>query len=528
MGIPFLEDVLGRISEATQAVPPGVAALPVVGTPIASAIATSALVQSITDDRGAFDDEMAAATVDADVERARAWGERDALTAQTSSLEYSEHAIVDDDPFDAMSHSEIFDHVNEMNPATLSAIGEAWKAIAGRVEAGIGKFQNDVNGAITEGWQGAGGSAALEAVLAYSADAGELKVRVDLISNKIEEAKIALDEAKRSIPAPDGASTVERFLSMVPGATWKQAQCEAEEAERQARQVMKDVYLPSMKRADDQVPILPAAFNPVTGGGGAGSGGAFGSGGADGGNFSGPGNGSARRLHRVAGSVGERTVETPAGQTRPDTVPVRIHPAPIPEMVTTVAALMPKGIRTSMQFDPEPIPTRPGPRAAQAGPLSAGAAPDGLPRATPMVLSLVPERRQALVGSGSGGGPAGGIGTGGFGPGGTGVGALGPGGVGGLAVADVGASTELAVPRRRARRAVGARWVASAAWHRDEGKGKTKTTFTTPPATSSQSRTAMPWSATYRWSPRRCWANDHHAVAVHRPRIPDSLGSGRT
>ncbi len=177
MGIPFLEDVLGRISDATQAVPPGVAALPVVGTPIASAIATSALVQSITDDRGAFDDEMAAATVDADVERARAWGERDALTAQTSSLEYSEHAIVDDDPFDAMSHSEIFDHVNEMNPATLSAIGEAWKAIAGRVEAGIGKFQNDVNGAITEGWQGRGGSAALEAVLAYSADAGELKVR---------------------------------------------------------------------------------------------------------------------------------------------------------------------------------------------------------------------------------------------------------------------------------------------------------------------------------------------------------------
>jgi hypothetical protein len=72
--------------------------------------------------------------------------------------------------------------------------------------------------------------------------------------------------------------------------------------------------------------------------------------------------GSARHLHRVAESVGERTVETPAGQTRPDTVPVRIHPAPIPEMVTTVAALMPKGIRTSMQFDPEPIPTRPGPR----------------------------------------------------------------------------------------------------------------------------------------------------------------------
>src|SRR3546814_17618592 len=127
-----------------------------------------------------------------------------------------------------------------MNPGSLRAIGEAWKAIAGRVEAGIGKFQNDVNGAITEGWQGRGGSAALEAVLAYSADAGELKVRVDLISNKIEEAKIALHEAKRSIPAPAGASTVAVILRLVPGATRKQAQHDAEEAARPEHTGRKD------------------------------------------------------------------------------------------------------------------------------------------------------------------------------------------------------------------------------------------------------------------------------------------------
>lgn len=438
MGIPFLEDVLGRISDATQAVPPGVAALPVVGTPIASAIATSALVQSITDDRGAFDDEMAAATVDADVERARAWGERDALTAQTSSLEYSEHAIVDDDPFDAMSHSEIFDHVNEMNPATLSAIGEAWKAIAGRVEAGIGKFQNDVNGAITEGWQGRGGSAALEAVLAYSADAGELKVRVDLISNKIEEAKIALDEAKRSIPAPDGASTVERFLSMVPGATWKQAQYEAEEAERQARQVMKDVYLPSMKRADDQVPILPAAFNPVTGGGGAGSGGAgsggaFGGGGADGGNFSGPGNGLGTPS-TSGGGVGGGADGGNSGGANPAGDGSGQNPSGTDSGngdnrsgVDAQGNPNVDAVRSGTDSDPA------GTTAAHAGPLPAGAAPGGLAGATPNGAQLGSGTPSGLVGSGSGGGPAGGIGTGGFGPGGTGVGALGPGGTGGLA-----------------------------------------------------------------------------------------------
>ena len=39
-------------------------------------------------------------------------------------------------------------------------------------------------------------------------------------------------------------------------------------------------------------------------------------------------------------------------------------------------------------------------------------------------------------------------------------------------VADVGASTELAVPRRRARRAVGARWVASAGMAPGRGQGQ--------------------------------------------------------
>ncbi|MFD9683429.1 hypothetical protein ACFWAD_26390 [Rhodococcus sp. NPDC059969] len=443
MGIPFLEDVLGRISEATQAVPSGVAALPVVGIPVASAIATSALVQSVTDDRGAFDGEMAAATADADAERARAWGERDALTAQTSSLEYSEHAIVDDDPFDAMSHSEIFDHVNEMDPATLSAIGEAWKAIAGRVEAGIGKFQNDVNGAITEGWQGRGGSAALEAVLAYSADAGELKVRVDLISNKIEEAKIALHEAKRSIPAPDGASTVEMILSVVPGATWKQAQYEAEEAERQARQVMKDVYLPYMKRADDQVPILPAAFNPVTGSGGAGSGGAgsggsgggaFGGGGSGGGNTSGSGNGLGTPPTSGGGVGGGADGGNSGGAN-----PAGDGSGQNPSGTSSGNGDNRSGVdaQGNLGADAARFANDSGPAgttAAHAGPLPAGAAPGALAGATPNGAQLGSGVPSGLMGSGSGGGSAGGIGTGGFGPGGTGGGALGPGGLAGGAL----------------------------------------------------------------------------------------------
>lgn len=160
-------------------------------------------------------------------------------------------------------------------------------------------------------------------------------------------------------------------------------------------------------------------------------------------------------------------------------------------MVTTVVVLTPKGIPVPTPPGPQTIPARPGPprhMPVHCPPVQRRMA---LPVQLRMVLSSVPACRQAWwvavrvevlpvesVPAASG--------------------QVEPSDLAALAaavaspVADVGESTELAVLRRRARRAVGARWVASAAWHRDEGKGKTKTTFTTPPATSSPSRTATP------------------------------------
>lgn len=160
-------------------------------------------------------------------------------------------------------------------------------------------------------------------------------------------------------------------------------------------------------------------------------------------------------------------------------------------MVTTVVVLTPKGIPVPTPPGPQTIPARPGPprhMPVHCPPVQRRMA---LPVQLRMVLSSVPACRQAWwvavrvevlpvesVPAASG--------------------QVEPSDLEALAaavaspVADVGESTELAVLRRRARRAVGARWVASAAWHRDEGKGKTKTTFTTPPATSSPSRTVTP------------------------------------
>ena len=160
-------------------------------------------------------------------------------------------------------------------------------------------------------------------------------------------------------------------------------------------------------------------------------------------------------------------------------------------MVTTVVVLTPKGIPVPTPPGPQTIPARPGPprhMPVHCPPVQRRMA---LPVQLRMVLSSVPACRQAwrvavrvevlpvesVPAASAQAEPE-----------------VEPSDLAAVAspVADVGESTELAVLRRRARRAVGARWVASAAWHRDEGKGKTKTTFTTPPATSSPSRTVTP------------------------------------
>lgn len=247
-GLAFVASVPGRVADV--------------------ALAPTAVLQHFTDDRGEFDDDIAAASKLGDIEREINWAIRDALTLRATALEYSEHAIMEDDPFDAMSHAQIFAHVDEMKPDILFAISNAWTEISERVVKGISAFNLAVESAIGDGWQGKGGSAALEAVLAYSADGQELQTRVQLIANKVEEARIALGQAKQSIPRPSDASVMEQIFSLIPGESWRQAQHEAEEAERLARQVMKEMYLPYMKRADDQVPVLPPAFNPITSGGG--------------------------------------------------------------------------------------------------------------------------------------------------------------------------------------------------------------------------------------------------------------------
>ncbi|MGC0365502.1 hypothetical protein ABH922_003486 [Rhodococcus sp. 27YEA15] len=268
MKIPSLGDVLGNIASVTMSGVPVVATVPVVGPALGGAAVASVLVNEFTDDTDRRDAERAAAAREAQEQRDHLWGERDRVASTVADLDYSEHVLGEDDPFDAMSHAEIVEHVNAIDPGYLGDVKAAWQSFGTAIEASLSQFQGAVATSITEGWQGRGGSAAAAAVVDYARNGGDLCARVALVSNKIDEASTALDEVKRSMPPADKPEWWKSLIDNVPGPTFKQAAHESEEAERQARQVMKDVYMPQLRRADDQVPILPAAFDPTAAAGG--------------------------------------------------------------------------------------------------------------------------------------------------------------------------------------------------------------------------------------------------------------------
>ncbi|MBY6413408.1 hypothetical protein HQ346_17065 [Rhodococcus sp. BP-252] len=186
-----------------------------------------------------------------------------------------------DDVFDAMSHAEIYGKVSEFTPDTLQNMANNWRTIGGNASKDAGQFASDIGNVIGQDWQGAAAEAAGAGVQRYAVSAVELMIASHTFSGTIAAAHDALSDTKSSVPAPQPISKTDRVLDVfasvgnlvVPG-SMKNSQFERDEAEEQARTIMKTLYQPAIRDASDRIPVLPRALDPLNGGeaGGSGSG----------------------------------------------------------------------------------------------------------------------------------------------------------------------------------------------------------------------------------------------------------------
>lgn len=184
-----------------------------------------------------------------------------------------------DDVFDAMSHAEIYGKVSEFTPDTLQNMANNWRTIGGNASKDAGQFASDIGNVIGQDWQGAAAEAAGAGVQRYAVSAVELMIASHTFSGTIAAAHDALSDTKSSMPAPQPISKTDRVLDVfasvgnlvVPG-SMKNSQFERDEAEEQARTIMKTLYQPAIRDASDRIPVLPRALDPSNGGEASGSG----------------------------------------------------------------------------------------------------------------------------------------------------------------------------------------------------------------------------------------------------------------
>ena len=204
--------------------------------------------------------------------------------------------------FDSMSHAEIVEFVEAMQPARMQESVDGWGRAQVQLDDHLEVFRDAISAVFAEHWTGTTASAAGRGVADYSTSLTQLTSALALVTNSLGYASVGIEQVKQRLPEPPQSTWSDELRSFsIATASLSAVNIagrvnnlfhEEEEARATAVRIMQEDYAPTVTTSDSRVPVLPAAFDP-TADGNAGSGGYPGSGGATGSSGSGRGSGSS-------------------------------------------------------------------------------------------------------------------------------------------------------------------------------------------------------------------------------------------
>lgn len=182
--------------------------------------------------------------------------------------EFEPTEVVITEAFEVMPHEQIVTMVESLGTATIVNSSKNWNDLSAAATTGSDGFRSGIEAAMTSGWSGPTADAVRGGVGNYVSSATALSTSMSLISNKLLEAHSGFTQTQSRMPpvvAP-GSSMIDALLP-IPFAA-KDAVSAREEQQEEARRIMRSVYVPGVLQSDSQVPVLPAAHDPVADGGG--------------------------------------------------------------------------------------------------------------------------------------------------------------------------------------------------------------------------------------------------------------------
>ena len=194
-------------------------------------------------------------------------GEWGAIAPNFTGTFDSELAIKSEEPFEGMSHAEIYSQVRGIQSDEINAIADVWRALAGRSSDAATTFAAVAQAAIGEKWQGAAATKAARGIAAFSSGFADLPLAMQMTANGLDLLEARLAEAKANVPPPQQSAAADpgSFNPFERDSGWKTQYDRETELEEQVRTAMITQYRPGARVIDSQTPVLPVPENPIAG-----------------------------------------------------------------------------------------------------------------------------------------------------------------------------------------------------------------------------------------------------------------------
>lgn len=216
--------------------------------------------QNKRDDKQRADDQKAKW----DADRAIVNTEWSGLLGEYNSSTFAETAIKVQDPFETMSHQEIYDAVKDVDPAAINTKADGWRNLTRDAREAIDVFSKAVEADITQYWNGQSGKAAIDGTRAFASSFTQIAACFQMVAHGLDLMEGHLAQAKNSVGKPDNTTVGDQIINAIPfQSVIKGPEYRATEAQEQARFVMTTYYRPGAQDVDQHTPILPKPKNPV-------------------------------------------------------------------------------------------------------------------------------------------------------------------------------------------------------------------------------------------------------------------------
>ncbi|WP_157101888.1 hypothetical protein [Nocardia caishijiensis] len=189
---------------------------------------------------------------------------RNRLTELSSVFDgqYQKPQVTEGSYKDPRNMDDLYDRVSAMSITDVSALHTRWETLRNRLETGLKTYDSEIQKAIAEKWTGGAAASAGAGIADYVSKSSNLLTSAQMMAEKVKLVQSAMQVTKDRAKPHDG-SFISGVASWIPGPTWKMNTHNADTAKTEAAELVEGVFYQAVRKADEDVPLVPQPYNPV-------------------------------------------------------------------------------------------------------------------------------------------------------------------------------------------------------------------------------------------------------------------------